>query len=411
MQKSGFEEKALSKGWIPDAVIRFFIRRSLEDRLRQIAKPNVLLQHKHDCEVVSSMRSERELAVLTNTANEQHYECPTDLFRASLGAAMKYSCCFYPDIEAELMMEQQESEMYRCLKSLSWMAHQGLTMPVRLIKLVMMGKQQSRDVSSASGLDDAEQACFKLYVKRAELDNLQPGARILDLGCGWGSLSLFLAAEFPEHSITAVSNSRTQREYIEEQCRTRGIANVKVITCDMNVLELEKESFDRIMSVEMLEHMRNYERVFQKVGKWLRPGGKMFVHVFAHSRTPYMFEQGWMARNFFSGGSMPSIDLFPRFCGAGGLFVDASWIVNGRHYARTLEAWLSKLDCAATHPDCEPHGIQVMQVLRDFYGQGQERKWLTNWRVFYMACAEMFAFNRGNEWVVVHYLFAKPETS
>jgi cyclopropane-fatty-acyl-phospholipid synthase len=240
-------------------------------------------------------------------------------------------------------------------------------------------------------LADAERAMLELTAARAELAD---GQRILDLGCGWGSLSLWAAARFPNARITAVSNSAGQRAFIEAAAAARGLPNLSVITADVRTLELAPRSFDRVVSVEMFEHMRNYRDLLARIAGWLAPGGALFVHVFAHRRHAYPFEDGgssdWMARAFFTGGLMPSVDLLPRF--QDHLRVAASWQLDGTHYARTAEAW---------HDNLLAHRAEVIELLGD-------PRWFHRWRVFFLACAEMFGYREGREWLVAHYRFAAP---
>ena len=199
------------------------------------------------------------------------------------------------------------------------------------------------------------------------------GQAILDLGCGWGSLSLYMAKHFPGSRITALSNSHSQRHFIEARARERGLSNLKVITCDINQFETESR-FDRILSIEMFEHMRNYRRLMATIADWLRPGGALFVHVFAHTDLAYLFEvrdkSDWMAKYFFTGGLMPSEDLLPEF--AGQLRLVRQWREAGTHYQKTAEAWLANMDAAKS---------QVMGIFRDCYGEGQATRWWVYWRV------------------------------
>lgn len=216
-----------------------------------------------------------------------------------------------------------------------------------------------------------------------ERAGVEDGMTLLDLGCGWGSLTGWLSERYPASRILAVSNSRLQREFIE----SLRLPNVRVLTADANALELD-ERFDRILSVEMLEHMRNYEALFARVASWLEPSGRFFCHVFSHDRYAYPYDDGWIARRFFTGGTMPSDDLLPRF--DRDLALEGHWRVSGLHYARTAEAWLERLDASR---------VAVERVVG--------RRQAANWRVFFLACAELWGYRRGAEWLVSHYCFEK----
>jgi cyclopropane-fatty-acyl-phospholipid synthase len=333
------------KGWVPDSLIRLGIRRLCQERLRDESK---LLQENGEAfraERFASLRAS-PIAVETRAANEQHYEVPTEFYKLVLGRHLKYSAC--------------------------WWDHQALT------------------------LDDAESAMLRIYAERAQL---QDGQRVLDLGCGWGSVSLWLAERYPAMSITAVSNSATQRQYIESCAAQRGLRNLQVITCDVNKLQFS-ESFDRIISIEMLEHVRNYDALFGRIRSWLKDDGLMFIHIFCHRDLVYPFEtegdKNWMGRYFFTGGLMPSVDTFSKV--QNHLKIAQQWDVNGSHYARTAEAWLDNLD---------RNRAQVKAVFEPAYGAEEAEKWIQRWRMFFMACAELFGYREGNEWLVCHYLMRK----
>lgn len=331
-------------GLLPDAAIRLGIRRLLRRRLqRETARPDSV-EH-----LVEALRAS-PVALLPELANRQHYEVPASFFAIVLGPWLKYSCCLWEDGVADLA--------------------------------------------------DAEEAMLALTSARA---GLADGQEVLDLGCGWGSFTLWAAARYPRSRFLAVSNSSTQRAFIRDRAAARGLANVRVETADANHFEPEAGAFDRVVSVEMFEHVRNYPVLLRRIAAGLREGGELFVHIFCHSTLAYPFETSdasdWMARHFFSGGLMPSFDLLTHF--QDHLELAERWAVNGRHYARTLEAWLERLD--ARRPD-------VRLALSETYGAAEVDRWVQRWRMFFMACAECFAYAGGGEWHVGHYRFVRRET-
>jgi cyclopropane-fatty-acyl-phospholipid synthase len=236
----------------------------------------------------------------------------------------------------------------------------------------------------------------------AERANLHDGDRILELGCGWGSLSLWMAEHYPKSAITVVSNSRTQKRFIDARAAARGLGNLEVVTCDANQLSFpEGTRFDRVVSVEMFEHMRNYETLMRRIAGWLAPRGTLFVHIFTHRCYAYPFEvrdeSDWMAKYFFTGGIMPSDDLLLYF--QNDLRILEHWQVDGRHYSRTSEHWLQNMD--RNRAEIEP-------ILAETYGEAEVRRWWVYWRVFFMSCAELWGYANGREWLVSHYLFGRP---
>ena len=333
-------DSLLEKNLLPDWLIRIGIRRLLAQRIRD--------ESSYDESSYAADLRTRGIAEQTTAANKQHYEVPTDFYRLCLGARFKYSSCLYP----------QGNET----------------------------------------LDQAEEHMLDLYVQRGEFVD---GQDILELGCGWGSLTLYLAARFPQSRITGVSNSRTQKLHIDAAAKQRGLTNVTIITADMNTFDIAAESFDRVVSIEMFEHMKNYERLLGNVARWLRSGGKLFIHIFTHHQVSYHFEardeSDWMSRYFFTGGQMPSHDLLKQF--QTNLTLEEDWQVNGRHYQQTAEHWLEKMD---------QNKAKIMPLFGATYGADQATKWWAYWRVFYMSCAELWGYRDGNEWLVSHYRFRKP---
>ena len=333
------------RGLLPDSLIRFGIRRLCAQRLHEEHTGNAEAAWTGFRHCLDGLR-ESPVAIHTDAANAQHYELPPGFFELCLGRRLKYSSCYFRN-----------------------------------------GNET---------LDQAEEAMLALYGERAQLAD---GQDILELGCGWGSLTLWMAQNYPNSRITAVSNSRPQREFILARCRERGLQNVDVITEDVNRLELEPARFDRCVSIEMFEHMRNYDTLLGRIAGWLRAQGKLFVHIFCHRELMYPFEtQGddnWMGRHFFTGGLMPSADTLLWF--QRDLAIEQQWRLNGRHYEKTANAWLANQD---TNRDA------VMRVLESAYGT-LAPLWHQRWRMFWMACAELFGYRDGNEWLVAHYRFVK----
>ena len=335
----------LEKGLIPDPLIRFGIRGLLKEKLRQEQAVEDKVGREKFMAFVEELKNS-PIAIKMQAANQQHYELPTDFFKYVLGKYMKYSGCYWPD--------------------------------------------------DAKTLDDAEEATLNLYAQRAQIEN---GHRILDLGCGWGSFSLFAAQKFPQSQITGVSNSKTQKAYIDEEIKKRGLKNLEIITADMNDFETP-QTFDRMVSVEMFEHMRNYQKLLHKLASFMAPEGKLFLHIFTHRKYAYAYdetdESDWIGKYFFTGGIMPSDDLLLYF--QDDFKIENHWHVNGAHYQKTAEAWLKKIDQARK---------EVMPIFERTYGPNDAKKWFVYWRVFILSCAELWGYRNGNEWLVSHYLFRK----
>jgi cyclopropane-fatty-acyl-phospholipid synthase len=342
----GLMERLVDSGRVPEPLLRAGIRAICALRLRE-QRASVTAQQERIADLVEHL-SASEIAIETEAANRQHYEVPAELFVRMLGPHLKYSGCYWP--------------------------------------------------SGVTTLGAAESAMLELYAERAELSAPEV-RRVLDLGCGWGSFSLWAAARHPEHEIWAVSNSHSQRKYIEEVARQRGLANLRVITADVRRLELPQR-FDRVVSIEMFEHMRNYRALMAKIAGWLAPGGKLFVHIFAHRQHAYPFDShgpsDWMAREFFSGGLMPSASLLHRF--QDHLAIEHEWHLDGTHYARTAEAW---------HDNLRAHWAEVVDGFARLGAKPDALRRAHRWRVFTLACAEMFGYRRGTEWIVAHYRFAR----
>ena len=332
------------KGIIPDYFIRQGIVRNCENRLKN--------ENVSNTEQVSSKKQiwieqmkESPIALVPEKANEQHYEVPPAFFENVLGKHLKYSSGYWPD--------------------------------------------------GVNSLDESEESMLELSFERAQLAD---GDSILELGCGWGSLTCYMASKLPNSKITAVSNSKDQKEHILNRCKNQGLDNIAVITADMNDFETEN-NYDRVVSIEMFEHMRNYKKLLSKISSWLNDDGKLFIHIFTHQSVVYPFEnQGeadWMAREFFSGGMMPSHDLLLHF--QDDLIIDDVWSMLGTHYEKTSLAWVNKMDA---------NKDSIMKIFLKTYGD-DAKLWFQRWRIFFMSCEKLFGFNNGSEWGVSHYRFNK----
>ena len=332
----------VENGRIPDLLTRAGIRLLLLQRLREQAQEGPDQEWQAMMTFVEEMQ-QSPIALHTQEANEQHYELPPRFFELVLGPHLKYSCCHFPE---------------------------GVT-----------------------ELGHAEASMLALTCERAQL---QDGQQILELGCGWGSLSLWMAKHYPNSSILAVSNSRPQREFIESRAQELGLTNLSVQTCDMNDFTTEQH-FDRVVSVEMFEHMRNWQSLLERISDWLKPEGKLFIHIFSHRRYAYAFssegDSNWMGRYFFTGGIMPSNDLLLYF--QKDLLLEQHWVLSGVHYQRTADAWLQMMDSQKG---------EILQTFRETYGKDAD-VWFQRWRMFFLATSEVWGFRGGNEWLISHYLF------
>ena len=333
------------RGWLPDSMIRLGIRRLLRQRLAALPLHDPAAARAYVQHFLREMAA-APIALAPEKANEQHYEVPAAFFAKVLGERRKYSSGLWPN--------------------------------------------------GVNTLDGAEAAALEETCRHA---GLADGQDILELGCGWGSLSLWMAEHYPASDIVGVSNSNSQRESILERARLMGLNNLEIITCDMNKFTIERR-FDRIVSVEMFEHMRNWQVLFGKIADWLNPGGQFFMHVFCHRSLPYLFEvedeSDWMSRFFFSGGMMPSWDLAAQIDSP--LTLEERWQWNGQHYAKTANAWLANMD---------RRKAELWPILAATYGPEHAQTWWVRWRIFFMACAELFGYRNGTEWPIGHYRFQR----
>ena len=337
----------LAQGILPDALVRHGIRRRLRETLAIHVKPTAEQQQAAIAAHVEELRNS-PVAIETDAANEQHYEVPAAFYLHALGPRLKYSSALFD--------------------------------------------------SPNDTLAQAEERMLQLTCERAGLID---GQRILELGCGWGSLSLWMAEHYPNSQITVVSNSASQKQHIDSQAAERGFNNLTVRTANMIHYKGEGDAvFDRVVSVEMFEHMKNYAELQHRISTWLKPGGKLFVHIFTHRAAAYHYEvesdDDWMAKYFFTGGQMPSHDLLSHFQDDMTLLRD--WKVNGQHYQHTSNAWLANMDRQKS---------EIMSLFRQTYGAEDATRWWNYWRIFFMACAELWGYRDGEEWGVSHYLFEK----
>jgi cyclopropane-fatty-acyl-phospholipid synthase len=332
---------------VPDWLIRLFVRWQVRSNLASFERTSVAERHAAKLALIDTFKRS-PIAIHTDAANTQHYELPPEFFQLVLGNHLKYRVCYWPD---------------------------GVTT-----------------------LDEAEEAMLVLTCERA---GVQDGMTILDVGCGWGSLSLWIAHQYPGCQVMAVSNSNTQQAFIQQRARERNLTNLNVSVANIAEFDTD-ERFDRILSIEMFEHMKNYEQLMGKIAHWLKPQGRLFVHHFSHRENAYEFDHtdpnNWMARHFFTGGTMPSDDILLYF--QRDLRVVNHWRVEGSHYKRTLNAWLKRLDDQRDH---------ILPIIANVYRAGQALRWFVYWRLFFMGCAEVFGIRRGQAYFVTHLLFEKCE--
>ena len=323
-------------GFIPDALIKIAARYISNKR---ISKSSI----DYDKPEIISALSKGVVAEKTSDANKQHYEVPPEYFYHVLGTNLKYSCSLFDNVNL---------------------------------------------------LDEAETSMLELYIERA---NIKDGHKILDLGCGWGSFSLYIAKKYPNTNITSVSNSSDQITYIKNEAQKRGLPNIKAYRMDVNSLELNTQ-FDRIISIEMFEHLRNYKLILSSLNNLLKPDGRLFIHIFCHKKLTYFYEMknnfDWMTKYFFQGGIMPSKDIFEYFDDE--LEIINQWDINGNHYSKTCKAWLNN------------HYINRKKILDVFQKHYDKPKiWFNRWRIFFLSCEAFFALNNGKEYFVSHYLLKK----
>jgi cyclopropane-fatty-acyl-phospholipid synthase len=337
-------DQLISKGILPDFLLKKGINSLLKKRLKDEYGDNFDGQDKKRQEIIEELK-QSPIAIETDKANDQHYMVPPKFFELCLGKHLKYSCGYW---------------------------------------------------DKSTNLDDAEREMLELTIERS---GIQDGDKILELGHGWGAITLFMAEKFPNSQITAVSNSKLQGEFILDRAAERNLSNIKIQTEDMRKLSLN-EKYDRVISIEMFEHMRNYKDLLNRIDSWLNPEGTLFVHIFVHKELSYKFDivddTDWMSKYFFSGGIMPSEHLLYYF--KDDLVVDKHWRVLGTHYAKTARGWLENMD---------NNKEEIMDLFVKHYPEGEALKWFNYWRVFFLSCEGLWGYKEGKEWFVCHYLLKK----
>ncbi|KAF4399168.1 hypothetical protein G4B88_023762 [Cannabis sativa] len=322
---------SLERNHLPDVVIRRLTRLLLAARLRSGYKPSVHLQLSDLLRFINSLK-EMPIAIKTDEPKAQHYELPTSFFNLVLGQNFKYSCCYFE--------------------------------------------------KSSSTLEEAEKAMLEMYCEKSKLED---GQTVLDVGCGWGSLSLYIAQKYKNCKVTGICNSSTQNDHIDQRCRELGVENVEIIVANISTFEVER-SFDRIYSIGMFEHMKNYKELLKKISGWMKKDALLFD----------VNEDDWITRYFFTGGTMPSANLLLYF--QDDVSVIDHWLVNGKHYAQTSEEWLKRMD----------KNVRLIKpIMESTYGKENAVKWTVYWRTFFIAIAELFGYNNGEEWMVALFIFKK----
>lgn len=338
----------MEKGLLPDLLTRWGIRALIKQRLREEKKSTAESQQQAFSLFIEELKKS-PIAIQTQKANEQHYEVTSEFFTNTLGKYRKYSCCYFPE--------------------------------------------------GVVSLDAAEAAMLALTCERAAIED---GMTLLELGCGWGSLTLWMAEHYPHARVTAISNSSSQRKFILKCAESQGLHNLEILTCDINDFTTAQQ-FDRVISVEMFEHMRNYQKLLHRIARWMNADGKLFVHLFSHRQYAYPFEtkgdDNWMGKYFFSGGIMPSDHLLLYF--QDDVLLERHWVLDGTHYQKTAQAW---------HQNMDHNKTAILSIMAKTYGSEMAHVWFHRWRVFFMSCAEVWGYHGGEEWLVSHYLFNKRST-